>query len=67
MLLECSYEEYDVAERIARPDRISYLRGDKWALGLGILLTLYAAGWFVNRMAEGLTRDRAVVPAHSNH
>jgi hypothetical protein len=48
---------------VARRPRVSYARGDKVALALGVLLTLYALGWFVRETVQGLNRDRAVVPA----
>jgi hypothetical protein len=46
-----------------RPTRVTYLLGDNIALVIGLLLTLYALGWFGKRTVEGLKRDRAVVPA----
>lgn len=37
--------------------------GDKAAVIVGAILTLYALGWFTWRTVQGLTRDWAVAPA----
>ena len=43
--------------------RVSYRRGDLVALAVGMLLTVYALGWFVKENVERTERERAVVPA----
>jgi hypothetical protein len=43
--------------------RATLSRGDKAALIAGVLLALYALGWFTLRSAQNLKRDRAVAPA----
>lgn len=43
--------------------RSSFSPGDKAALVAGVLLALYALGWFTLRSVQNLQRDRAVAPA----
>jgi hypothetical protein len=43
--------------------RVSYRRGDLVAMAFGMLLTVYALGWFVKEHAERMERERTVVPA----
>ena len=48
---------------VGRSRRVSYLRGDKLALTVGVLLTLYALGWFFSESIQRMNRDRAIIPA----
>jgi hypothetical protein len=43
--------------------RTRFSRGDKAALVAGVLLAMYAFGWFTLRSVQNLQRDRAVAPA----
>jgi hypothetical protein len=43
--------------------RVSYRRGDIAALIFGILLTVYALGWFGKETMERMKREQSVVPA----
>ena len=43
--------------------RATLSRGDTAALIVGLLLTLYALGWFTLRSVQNIKRDRAVAPA----
>jgi hypothetical protein len=43
--------------------RVSYRRGDIVALVFGVLLTVYALGWFGKETMERIERERSVVRA----